>query len=171
MSRERDVHERMVELADRILQRTLESGIRWVETDVDDQYLYPASTSGVLIERREDYNEGISYQLTLLNDDGKAVQELHQGTERDEAGDPAPASWNETLERLFDAARREALGIDSLLDKTLKDIDQGVTKTERVRKAAARADAGSFDDPWATAVPATKPKPKPTSSFDDEPPF
>jgi hypothetical protein len=155
----------MVELAERLLQRTLDNGIRWIDTDHDDQYLYPASTSGVTIERLEDQYEGTTFQLTLLNADGKAVQELSTESVASATGDAEPASWNAILERLFDAARREALGIDNLLDKTLQDVEKGVSKTDTATKLIGKKQAaGSFEDPWATPA-------KPTRKFPDEPPF
>ncbi|HEX8345149.1 MAG TPA: hypothetical protein VF657_10520 [Actinoplanes sp.] len=157
----------MVELAERLLTRTLDNQIRWIDTDRDDQYLYPASTSGVTIERGEDRFDGPIYQLTLLNADGKAVQELSSETFQNTNQEFEAAPWNLVLERLFDAARREALGIDSLLDKTLKDIDEGVSKTETAGRLGGKKKASAdFDDPWATAKPV-----KPASNFDDEPPF
>ncbi|PSK67453.1 hypothetical protein B0E53_00572 [Micromonospora sp. MH33] len=162
MSREQDVRGRMVSLAEKLLQRTLDSGIRWIETDRDDQYLYPASNSGVTIERHEDRFEGLYYQLTLLNADGKAVQELSTAS-GDSEGERA--SWNTTLERLFDAARREALGIDSLIDDTLRDVEQGISKKEGPGRFGKKAPT-QFDDPWASAAP-----PKARGNFDEEPPF
>ncbi len=162
MSREQDVHDRMVELAERVLQRTLDNEIRWVETDREEQYLYPASNSGVTIERFEDQFDGELFQMTLLNASGKSVQELSSGTVSVEQNVREPAPWNSTLERLYDAARREALGIDNLLDQTLRDVDQGVSKTDRAPQLGGKRKMPVFDDPWATAK---------TTPLDDDPPF
>jgi hypothetical protein len=166
MSREQDVRARMIDLLDRLLRRTLDGTIRWIETDRDDQYLYPASTSGVTIERFYDRNDDDNtYQLTLLNSDGKAVQELATTViQVDNVWEPQP--WNEMLERLFDAARREALGIDELIDKTLQDVEEGVSRKDNVKRLGKKGSTDGFDDPWATTTP-----PKSDKAFDDEPPF
>lgn len=168
MSRDVNVRDRMVQLAKRLLEGTQEGRTHCSATDREETFLYSGTKTSVKIERFEDREDGESHRVTLLNERGSVVEELSTRTVSNYADgewqhDHAP--WNETVESLFEAARRDALNIDVLLDSVLEDIDKGYSGAP-----PGKATKQPVDDPWAAAAPVP-PKRKTTSAFDDEPPF
>jgi hypothetical protein len=149
MGKDEDVRNRMIAMAERLLEQTLAGRISWTQADEEDEYLYSGTAGSVLVSHTvRNYD---LYSMHLLNSRGTTVESLR--TVRPD--DPFTPPENELLERLFDAARREALGVDSLLDTLLVDIERGSSNKTSTKTTY------SNDDPWATEK----------SSYDDEPPF
>ncbi|WP_433535358.1 hypothetical protein ACQPZK_25400 [Micromonospora sp. CA-249363] len=179
MSRETDIRDRMVQVAQNLLQQTLEGRARWSTTDQEDAYLFSGSRSSVKIEFYEDHDEGSVCKMSLLNQRGTLVQALKTelipptGT-----GPYEPADWNEVLERLYDAARREALDIDDLLDSVLDDLSKDPPpkskKNDDWPQPAKPTRAGKRveePDPWGPVLDDIEAKRRRASNFDEEPPF
>ncbi|MBN1460130.1 MAG: hypothetical protein JXA57_11385 [Armatimonadetes bacterium] len=155
MSREHDVQERMRLLLSRLIEQTASGKIRWSQTDREQHFLYSGSKSSVTISLEEDkFNQ--RYTMALLNNNGVVVEALEDDWEAD-GGDRRAAPWNDDLERLFDLARREAMGIDKLLDAALSDIEKGYNAPPTQSKRTTQA----VVDPWASQPQA----------FSEEPPF
>ncbi|WP_124775748.1 hypothetical protein [Micromonospora inaquosa] len=142
MSKEQDIRRRMADLASSLLAATLEGRIQWSTTDDEDQYLYAGSKSSVLIEQ-DLHHSRWNHKLAILNTRGTEVESIADDWDTNSVP-PQPDPVNIILEQLFDASRRQALGVDDLLDSAMHDIERGYTKP----------------------VP-----PKPQHPFDEEPPF
>ncbi|MEV0803929.1 hypothetical protein AB0I34_39990 [Kribbella sp. NPDC050281] len=131
MSTEKSVNDRLHELAKKSLERTLAGQISWRTTDDEEAFLFAGAKSSLIVDKWRDSDGDLSYVLRLLNPRGTLVESLQTAYvgEPTRADDPwagktfEPARWNETLELLYDAARRSALDIDAVLDAALNDLD------------------------------------------------
>lgn len=165
MSRESDVRGRMFKVASRLLKETLEGRVPWTPTDKEQEFLYSGTKSSVVISHHEDRDGDDVYTMSLLDTRGTVVEQLRSDYVPSQgAFQPTmePAAWNDTLEQLHDAARREALNIDALLDGVLEDLEKGPPPPKPPSKKVAPE---WNDDPWAETLKPTRP------TFDENPPF
>lgn len=113
--------DRLIEVAEALLDKTRKGEVSWRTMDDEDAFLYSGSRSSLVIDfnsRRE------TFELRLLNQRGTVVETLSTA-EVSTPTDPwasGPAEWNDTLAHLHDAARRSALDIDGLIESTLADL-------------------------------------------------
>ena len=121
MSREEDVHQRVERLARKLLEQTRAGKLSWSDTDTEDQFLYSGSVSGVLIDK---YSS--RYELALLNARGTLVERIVANAPEVDGGvSAAEAALFDLFEDLYEAARREALNVDKIIDSLINDIDVG----------------------------------------------
>ncbi|MCC2318796.1 hypothetical protein [Cellulomonas chengniuliangii] len=110
----------------RALLRATESGkIKWRPGD-GTVFQYSAGDSSAVIRSRDE--DGVQpYVFELFDDQGVAVESLMTrwfntpDAPWEEGGEPA--DWNETLEDLYHAARRNALNIDRVIGSLLKSLN------------------------------------------------
>jgi hypothetical protein len=120
MGRDDEMHRRMEALAVALLTGTLARGLRWTETGTTEQFLYSGSEACAMVDRFAGPPQW--YRLSLLTGGGSVVEtwDVHPDSA---VSEPAVG----LLSRLYDAARREALGIDTLLDSLMNDIGSDPT--------------------------------------------
>lgn len=122
MSKDEAVGRRLQLLAAKLLDQTKQGNLHWSDTDVEEQYLYSASNSSVVV----DYFQDRRYVLSLLNSRGTVVESLEM-KEPSEAASSDDVALFGVLEALYEHARRQALRIDQIIDELLRDVDRGFT--------------------------------------------
>jgi hypothetical protein len=144
MARDPHVHQRLVDLAKNLLKRTQDGKISWTATDNDTAFLFSGTSTSVRISTYFD-NEGESYtELSFLNSRGTVVDSIRDEYHQVSSGWEA-ADWNEVLDDLYYAARRDALDVDTMLDDFLADLED----ENGTRRAAKEQKA----DPWSDEPP------------------
>jgi hypothetical protein len=140
-----EVRNRLIKLAELLLARTREGKISWTPTDDERSFLYTASGTSAMINSTVTFDGRNQATLSVLNNRGTVIEKIvNEFSLRDETGlYVGEAPWNETLDDLYQAARRDALKITSLLDNFLANLEE---------------EGGSQDVPGST-------------STSDEPPF
>jgi hypothetical protein len=149
-SREQDVQAQMQALLSSLIEQTVAGNIRWSVTDQENHYLYSGSKSSVTISFHSSNYDDDAFIMALLNSRGTEVERLEQEWVKNDEGTNIPRPWNDDLHRLYELARRAAMGIDKLLAATLADIKKGYNKPSPPPKS-------NFDDPWAVAPPDDPP--------------
>jgi hypothetical protein len=143
------LRQRMVKMAEALLEATKQGKITWALTPVETKFIYAGSRSSVTIELASgQYDEDITI-LSLLNQQGTIVDSLETEFIKRSGDRYDPAEWNSKLEELYHAARRFAHNVDDALESMLSDIERGTPSPPSKKQKA--------EDPWA-AEP-------------DEPPF
>ena len=148
MTRDLDLHERFVTLAENLLEATRAGKVSWAITDNETKFLYAGTSSSVTIEFY-DSRDGEENILSLLNSRGTVVDSL--ATEYHRTSDEAmeAADWNDTLEDLYSAARRVAHNVDEAIDSMLSDIEKGTPSPPQPKLAKKKV----MDDPWSDEPP------------------
>ena len=115
----------MTKVAEQLLRRTLAGDISWAETDKEDDYLYSGSDSSASIyfSRRSGSVRG-RYVLTVFNSRGTRIEELRSDYVRTNEGVIEEAGWNGVLSELHEAARRNALDIEGVLDDLIAELSK-----------------------------------------------
>lgn len=152
MTRDSDLHQRMLTLAENLHEATKAGKISWALTDREDKFLYAGTKSSVTIGAFTDRDGDNHSTLSLLNSRGTTVDSLESEFEARQDGGYAGKPWNDLLEDLYHAARRVAHDVDGAIDSMLDDIEKGTPSPPPPKNFA--------DDPWAK-----------DASFSDEPPF
>ena len=106
---------RLVELCERLAAATTVGQVEWAARD--DTTFVCSRQSATLVLLRFDRAGLDSHELALYNPRGAKVDSLRSRWSQGTA-----ASWNEALAVLYDTARRQALGVDSLLDALLTEL-------------------------------------------------
>src|SRR5688500_6193962 len=112
-------NEKQVRFIRRLIEKTNAGEVRWEPTGNDDVYQAAFPNFGVRIEKLSDrWNDSTDYGVYVLNQEGTAVDEMHDSNfiERDFGRSPFL-----TLQDLFQGAKRTALGADQALDAILGD--------------------------------------------------
>ncbi|MDW3850743.1 hypothetical protein NMK34_29445 [Micromonospora sp. BRA006-A] len=120
------VQAKLVSLVELLLDGTAAGDVSWNPARGENEFLSSGPNSGVKLSRWMDDDGDYNYGLYLLNPRGTVVAELV--SEWDTSG--TASQWNASLEELYDQARRQALGIDDLLDRTLADLQSGTFKDD-----------------------------------------
>jgi hypothetical protein len=117
-------YERLVELSRRLSVATDAGQIDWTAED-DTTFLWTGSRGAVSVRSRDGDGEE-PFELDVFSAAKQKVETL--GSEWTE--DERPAPWNDAIARLYRAARRQALGVDRILEDLLGELP-------RVREEAA----------------------------------
>jgi hypothetical protein len=119
-------YEQLVELCIRLRSATDEGQIEWAAQD-DTTFLWSGLGGAVSVRSRDGDGEE-PFVLDVFSAERQKVETLASEWTADEQ----PAAWNDTLARLYRAARRKALGVDRILDELLAELP-------RVREESAAA--------------------------------
>jgi hypothetical protein len=106
---------RLVELCERLVAATTVGQVEWAASD-DTTFVW-SRESAVLVLLGFDRPGLDSYELALYNPRGVKVDSLRSRWSHGTA-----ASWNEALAVLYETARRQALGADSLVSALLEEL-------------------------------------------------
>ena len=148
MTRDLELHDRFVTLAENLLNATKAGKVSWALTDNETKFLYAGTRSSVAIEFY-DSRDGEETVLSLLNSQGTVVDSLVTEYHRTSDETMSPAPWNIILEDLYSAARRVAHNVDEAIDSMLSDIEKGTASPPQPKLAKKKA----VDDPWAEEPP------------------
>jgi hypothetical protein len=120
MTTEEHARNRLIALARGLVERTVSGQIEWREVVPANAFQLDIPSGAIVIET-VDSDESPPYRMTIHNPEGQEVDALEQEWEAYE-GESYPADWNVTLADLFEAARRNALDIDSVLNGIIQDL-------------------------------------------------
>jgi hypothetical protein len=109
--------ESLVEIARRLTAATSAGQVEWTAVE-DTVFLWTGKGSSVGVRSRDGDGEE-PYELDVFNAAGQKVETL--GSEWT-ADDQHPAPWNESVAGLYRAARRQALGVDRILNDLLAEL-------------------------------------------------
>jgi hypothetical protein len=107
---------RHVELCERLAGATMLGEVDW--TVEEETAFVCRRSSGTVGIRSRDHDGEPPYELVIFNPDGAKVETLLSEWSIEEE----PAIWNKALVDLYRAARRDALGVDKLLDDLLAEL-------------------------------------------------
>lgn len=107
---------RLVELCERLAAATLLGAVEWVAEE--ETAFVSKRRSGSVGIRSRDRDGEPPYQLDIFNRDGSKVESLLS----EWTAEQEPAFWNKAVADLYRAARRQALGVDRLLDDLLAEL-------------------------------------------------
>jgi hypothetical protein len=107
----------ITELTTRLLEATQQGKVEW--TPVDATSFSIETARGTISLRSRDADGVGPFVFSIYNDDGIEVESYT--THRDEAG---PA-WSMKVEQLFDAARRQSLGVDDVIKGIEEELGLG----------------------------------------------
>ena len=121
--------ERMVELTRRLQAATDAGRLEWAPVE-DTAFVWTASHGAVGIRSRDGDGEE-PYEIDVFSAERQKVDTLASEWTAEEQ----PAPWNEAVARLYRAARRQALGVDRILEDLLSELprvpDEAVSKSHR----------------------------------------
>ena len=126
MSEDLELRQRMIRLAEQLLQRTREGGLQWGTTDDESVYMFSGTNTSALIASKTT-PKGNKIMLGVLNSRGAFVEGLSSEWDLETPEDPwssGPAPWNELLEDLYIMARRSPLDVDKVLDDLFADLQK-----------------------------------------------
>ena len=121
---------KMTRLAERLLERTSDGGVRWEETDRSDFFTAVLEGGSVVIGQAGGFWKGTRFEFTVRNDRGLTIETL--AVPRDQPpvapGESPVADENmealrNVLLSLYEAARRSALEVDKTLDLLLGQLE------------------------------------------------
>ena len=109
MASDPHVHQRLVDLAKSLLKRTQNGSISWTATDNETVFLFSGTNTSVRISTSIDRDGDMHTILSLLNSRGTEVDSIEDGYRAAAISGWEPEDWNEVLDDLYYAARRNAL--------------------------------------------------------------
>lgn len=121
MTADDPILDRMTKIAGQLLRRTLNGLISWGETDNENEFIYSGTNTSVTIRRRNTRDIVGRYVLTVMNWRGTVVDTL-ESAKKDLGIVEQPEEWNAILYDLYEAARRSALTIETVLDELLTEL-------------------------------------------------
>jgi hypothetical protein len=107
---------RHVELCERLVGATMLGEVEW--TVEEETAFVCRRSSGTVGIRSRDRDGEPPYELVIFNSNGAKVETLLSEWSAEEE----PALWNRALADLYRTARRNALGVDKLLDDLLAEL-------------------------------------------------
>jgi hypothetical protein len=116
-------HGKLVEL---LVKRTLEGTLEWKISVLDDRYQVSFRDNTVRIYESEDRETGSAVVVIELINELGTVAEAFNDEDLDRDLAKGTHYWFKQLKRLFETARRSALGSDKILDEILSDLDDDV---------------------------------------------
>ncbi len=108
--------ERLIELTRRLKAATDAGQLEW-EAVEDTAFLWTGSQGAVGVRSRDGDGEE-PYELDIFGAERQKVETLVS----EWAADEQPAPWNEAVACLYRAARRQALGVDRILEDLLREL-------------------------------------------------
>jgi hypothetical protein len=108
--------ERLIELTERLKAATDAGKLEWIAEE-DTTFLWTGTAGAVAVRSRDGDGEE-PYQLDIYGAERQKVETL--GSEW--APDEQPAPWNDAVARLYRTARRQALGVDRILEDLLGEL-------------------------------------------------
>jgi hypothetical protein len=121
-----DPNTRLVELCERLASATVLGGVEWVPEE--ETAFVCKKRSGTVAIRSRDRDGEPPYELVIFNRDGAKVESLFS----EWSAEQEPAYWNKAFADLYRAARRQALGVDKLVDDLLGELPAAASR-ERVQ--------------------------------------
>ena len=122
-------YERLVELSRRLSAATDAGQVEWM-ADEDTAFSWIGTRGAVSVRSRDGDGEE-PFELDVFSAAKQKVETL--GSEWTE--DERPAPWNDAIARLYRAARRQALGVDRILEDLLGELprlsDETVSPSKR----------------------------------------
>jgi hypothetical protein len=107
---------RLVELSRRLSAATDAGQLEWTAED-DTSFMWSGSRGAVSVRSRDGDGEE-PFEIDVFSAAKQKVETL--GSEW--TADEQPAAWNEAVARLYRAARRQALGVDRILEDLLNEL-------------------------------------------------
>lgn len=117
-------NERLLVLAERLLQRTEAGKISWSRTAEENTFLFNGTSSSVAVEGHVDRDGDFVGSLRVLNERGSEVDTLRTDFGDGAGGRWTPARHNELLRKLHSSARGSALRINEVLDVLLNELEE-----------------------------------------------
>lgn len=109
-------YERLVELSKRLRAATDAGQLEWTAEE-DTAFLWTGARGAVGVRSRDRDGEE-PYELEVFSAARQKVESLSSEWTADEQ----PAPWNDAVARLYRAARRQALGVDRILQDLLGEL-------------------------------------------------
>jgi hypothetical protein len=107
---------RLVELCERLAAATTQGEVEWTAEE-ETSFVYKRRAGSVGVRSRDRDGEP-PYELMVYGPDGAKVENLFSEWTPDEE----PAFWNPALAEVYRAARRNALGVDRILDDLFAEL-------------------------------------------------
>lgn len=121
--------ERLIELIRRLKAATDAGQLEWAAVE-DTAFVWTAAHGAVSVRSRDGDGEE-PYELDVFSPERQKVETLASEWTTDEQAAP----WNEAVARLYRAARRQALGVDRILEDLLRELprvsDETVSPSKR----------------------------------------
>ena len=115
--------EQLIELTRRLRAATDAGKLEW-SAEENTTFLW-TGTSGAVAVRSRDGDGEEPYQVDIYSSDRQKVETLGSEWSPDEQ----PAPWNDGVARLYRAARRQALGVDRILEDLLGELPRVTEET------------------------------------------
>lgn len=111
---------RNVILVDRLHERTLSNKLLWEKTVDAGVYQVVFGVHSIQVAKREDRDSwgtvlGYSFSLEIYDEEGATIEEIRA---RD-----LEESASQKLKELYELARRQAMGVDKILDSLLSELE------------------------------------------------
>ncbi|HEX7004970.1 MAG TPA: hypothetical protein VF168_12365 [Trueperaceae bacterium] len=110
-----------------LVEKTGTSAIQWEETESEGEFQASFSSAySVRIETRESLSaeDTVDYVVSIFNADGKLVEELSDVDVASAYQRAYNASAFEGMRAMYEAARRQAMGVDEALDALISDLSK-----------------------------------------------
>lgn len=116
---------RMERLAQSLLAATEEGRVEWSAADDTQTTFSTARSAGSVVIESHDRDGAEPYILTVFDSSGRRVETLESSWDQGDTvlGIRQAARWNDLLRNLYEAARRRALNIDTVLDALINDLE------------------------------------------------
>lgn len=114
---------RMIQLIERLHDRTAAEGLPWQETEVDGVYQITFPTFSVSLSKRRSVHPEAEkdYWLSIYNSSGKLIDEVSdEEFPADYILDGKPPYLY--MEELYEMARRTALGVEGVISQILAQL-------------------------------------------------
>ncbi|MFH1158244.1 MAG: hypothetical protein V1721_05100 [Pseudomonadota bacterium] len=125
--------ENYIKLVQTLVQKTAQGKVPWKKTSDREKFVSPINSDySVAIEQmRTDAYEGFEYFFVLTNSRGETIERV-SSRELQEFYDALKSTFeypelnplSDTLNRLFSAARRQALGVEKAVDSILEALEK-----------------------------------------------
>jgi hypothetical protein len=114
--------ERLFQLAVRVLERSKENAIEWKEAGPAAYYTQVGDYIFQVESEDRDGNHPFKIQIEVpAFNDTEILTSLSTGEDRSVTS--AAVSWKDTIEELFEEARRRGSSVEQALDKMLADLE------------------------------------------------
>lgn len=117
------ISDKMMELSRKVARMTKEGAIIWKETERDDVFQVSFASSSLRIAKRQSRSSGVEpeFYISVINSEGSVVDEI--GDEDSDSSGRASGLFV-IFRDCYETARRQALGIESVLDGILGELNE-----------------------------------------------